>query len=61
MYKLKGLLLNQPKPISATMPTYNEKFRDNYLYIFNCRVTKENKYALELSSEFLKSKKQFLI
>lgn len=56
VHELKGLLLQQPKPIRVTMPTSREKWQNDYLEILGCPVRKKDYYSLDFDKAYLKTK-----
>nr|WP_247716489.1 AraC family transcriptional regulator [Sinomicrobium weinanense] len=56
VHELKGLLLQQPKPLRVTMPSFKEKWQNDYLEILDCPVRKKEYYALDFDKAYLKTK-----
>lgn len=56
LYELKGLLLENQRPIKASFPTYKKDYDNAYEAILSCPVTKSNSYILEFRKEYLQTK-----
>ncbi len=56
LYELKGLLLKNPKPIEAGLPTYKRAFDKEYENILKCTARKSKHYFIEFDKEYLQSK-----
>jgi AraC-like DNA-binding protein len=56
LYELKGLLLDNPKPIKASFPTYKKTYDREYENILKCFIKKSDSYVLEFRKEYLQTK-----
>jgi AraC-like DNA-binding protein len=56
LYELHGLLLDNPKPIKAGLPTYDKSYDSEYINILKCTVKKSEHYILEFKKEFLQTR-----
>lgn len=56
LYELKGLLLENLKPIRASFPTFKMQHRKEYETILNCPTKKSDNYILEFNKNHLKTK-----
>lgn len=56
LYELKGLLLDNPKPIKASFPTYKKTYDKEYENILKCFIKKSDSYVLEFRKEYLQTK-----
>lgn len=56
LYELKGLLLEDPKPIKASLITYKKNYDREYENILKCTTTKNSNYSLEFKKDYLKTK-----
>lgn len=55
LYELKGLLLENPRPIKIGLPTYKRENETAYQSILKCRVYKTESYTLEFQKEYLET------
>lgn len=53
VHELKGLLLENPKPLRAGLPTYKKVYDREYENILQCRAGKSEQYFMEFTKEFL--------
>lgn len=56
LYELKGLVLENPIPISASFPTYKKHHGKEYEAILGCPVKKSENYILEFKKDYLHTK-----
>jgi AraC-like DNA-binding protein len=56
LYELHGLLLDNPKPIRAGLPTYDKSYDSEYKNILKCTLKKSEHYTLEFKKEYLQTK-----
>src|SRR5690606_19939328 len=54
--ELRGLLLESPKPIEASFPTYKKNHEREYEMILRCPTKKGDHYILEFRKDYLKTK-----
>ncbi len=55
LYELNGLLLENPKPVKAGLPTYNRSHDREYENILKCTSRKSEDYTLEFKKEYLQT------
>ena len=56
LYELKGLVLENPKPIHASFPTFKKQYEKEYEAILGCPVKKSENYILEFKKVYLNTK-----
>ncbi|MBA8988758.1 AraC-like DNA-binding protein [Sphingobacterium soli] len=56
LYELKGLLMENPKPLKASFPTYRIGYDGVYEQILKCPIKKSDSYILEFRKEYLETK-----
>ncbi|QNL51863.1 AraC family transcriptional regulator ligand-binding domain-containing protein [Olivibacter sp. SDN3] len=56
LYELKGLVLENPKPIKASLLTYKKIYDREYQNILKCSTKKNDNYSLEFKKDYLKTK-----
>lgn len=54
LYELKGLILQNLKPIKLGLPTFKNEFESQYSKVFMCPVYKADDYIIELPNDHLK-------
>jgi len=56
LYELRGLLLESPKPIKASFPTFKKNHEREYEVILRCPIEKGDFHFLEFEKDYLKTK-----
>ena len=56
LYELHGLLLDNPNPIRAGLPTYNKSYDSEYKNILKCTLRKSEDFTIEFKKDFLQTR-----